>query len=205
MKPLQSVLVLGSHKFECLRKELDEANEKTKQLVQEKAFIQRASERQKEQFEVLSKLEDDLAKQVSKNKMLTVELGRPINLHRWRKLQDNNPEKWAIIEKVHRLQKQVIISTDKLTSQSSILESKKKQLAKLQKEVSCQTSADEIRSQLSQMKASYHSLSKEIKTNELVLHQRAESAEALKAEIIELEKKRMEVKAAYIVSVIHNR
>lgn len=205
MKPLQSALVLGSHRFECLRDELEQAHQKTKQLEEEKAFIFRASERQKDQFEVLTRLEDDLAKQVSKNKMLTVELGRPINLHRWRELQDKNPEKWATIEKVHLLQKQVITSTDKLTSQSSMLESKKKLLAKLQKELSGQTSVDAIRTQLSEMKAAHQAMNKEIKENELVLHQRAESAEALKAEILELEKKRMDMKAAYIVSVIGNR
>jgi hypothetical protein len=52
------------------------------------------------------------------------------------------------------------------------------------------------------MKASHQVLSNEIKANESILQHRAEAAEALKAEVVELERKRMELKTAYIVSVI---
>lgn len=202
IKPLQSELALGSHRFTCIKEELDAAKQRTIELLEEKQFIQKVADRQKEQEEVLAKLEDDLAKQVGRNQVLTVELGRPMNLHRWHGLQNTNPEKWNMIERVHKLQKQVIASTDKLVSQSSILESKKKLLAKLKQEFSNQASVDSIKSQLSQMKANCHQINNEIKANELVLQQRAENAELLKAEVVELEKKRMELKTDYIVSII---
>jgi chromosome segregation ATPase len=204
IKPLQSELALGSHKFTCLKEELDDANQKTPLLLDERQFIQKVYDRQKEQQEVLAKLEDDISKQAGKNQVLTVELGRPINLHRWRELQVTNPEKWAMIERVHNLQKKVVLSTDKLASQSSILDSRKKLLAKLKEDVSQRQSLDSIQSQLRQMKASHQVLSNEIKANESILQHRAEAAEALKAEVVELEKKRMELKTAYIVSVINS-
>ena len=109
-----------------------------------------------------------------------------------------------MIEEVHNLQRKVVSSTDKLASQSSILDSRKKLLAKLREDVSQRQSLDSIQSQLRQMKASHQVLSNEIKANESILQHRAEAAEALKAEVVELEKKRMELKTAYIVSVINS-
>lgn len=201
-KPLQSELTLGSHRFTRLRGELDAAQQKMQELLEEKEFIGQRYDRQVEQNEVLAKLEDDLAKQIGKNQVLTVELGRPINLHRWRELQTTNPEKWAIIEKVHKLQKQVIGSTDKLSSQSSTLESKKKLLDQLKREVANQASVDSIKSHLAQLKSDCSKINKEIKANDMILQQRADATEALKAEVVELEKKSMELKTAYIVSVV---
>jgi hypothetical protein len=202
MKPIQSALVVGGHKFSSLKEDLKQANDKTQQLLDEKQFITNVSERQKEQNEILCKLEDDLTKQVGKNQILTLDVGRPLNLHRWRHLANANPEKWALIEKVHRLQKQSISSMDKVTSQSSIMDEKKILLAKLKQEVTSQASIDSIKSQLSQLKITHQNITKEIKANELVLQERAEHAESLKAELLELEKERMEMKTAYIVSVI---
>jgi hypothetical protein len=91
---------------------------------------------------------------------------------------------------------------DKVTSQSSILDEKKILLAKLKQEVTSQASIDSIKSQLLQLKITHQNITKEIKANELVLQERAEHAESLKAELLELEKERMEMKTAYIVSVI---
>ena len=204
IKPLQSSLVLVGHRFSRLRKDLKSAHEETKHLIEKNQFFRRVSERQKEQHEILASLEDKLTKQVGKNQILTVELGRPINLHRWRHLKNAEPEKWVLVEKVNALQKQVIKSTDKVTSQSSQLESKKTVLAKLVQEVSKQTSVKDIDYQLSDMKDRHEEINKEIKANELLLQQRADFTEALKADIIQLEKKRMEIKTSYIVSFINS-
>jgi hypothetical protein len=171
-------------------------------LLDEKQFIQKVYDRQKEQQEILAKLSDDLSKQLLTNQVLTLELGRPINLHRWRQLQVSNPEKWALIEKAHGLQKRILSSTDKVASQSSVLYSRKRLLTKLKQDMSQRQSLDSIQSQLLEMKETHQILLNTIKANDVVLQQRAEEAEALKTDVLELEKRRMELKTAYIVSVI---
>lgn len=201
-KPLQSAISLGSHKFSCLKNELEDANKKTKHLLDEKQLVINTSDSQKERIQILERLEDDLSKQMGKNQILSAELGRPINLHRWRSLQNSHPDKWALMERVHKLQKQMIFSTGRVASQSSKLESKKKLLSKLKHEVSSHESIDNIKSQLLQMKAQHQNLATEIKKNEKVLKQRANIANTIKLDIVDFEKKRME-KTAYIVSVIN--
>eukprot|EP00804_Cyclotella_cryptica_P022441 CCRYP_015086-RB/>CCRYP_015086-RB protein AED:0.28 eAED:1.00 QI:0/0/0/1/1/1/2/0/896 len=202
MKSLQSALELGSHRFTCLKKELEEAHQRNQELLDENRRMNEMFEIQKEQSEFLAQLEYDISRQRGKNQLLAIEVGRPINLHRWRHIQNSDPVKWSLIEKVHKLQKQVISSTDRVASQSSIIESKKKLLAKLKHEVSNQSSVESIKSQLLRLKSNYQELNKEIKVNDLELQQMVEKAECLKGEVLQLEKKRLEMKSAYIVSVI---
>jgi hypothetical protein len=202
MKPLQAALVIGSHRFSCLKEDLEAAHAKTQHLLAENRHMRLMSEKQEEQSDVLAQLERDLTNQIGKNQVLTVELGKPVNLHRWRHLQNSDPERWSVIEKVHKLQKQVILSTDKVTSLSSKLASKRNLLANLKHEVSHQVSIDSIEHQLEQISSNCADISKEIKINGLELQARADNAEVLKNEIVQLEKKRMNMKSAYIVSVI---
>ena len=202
MKPLQAALVIGSHRFSCLKEDLEAAHAKTQHLLAENRHMRLMSEKQEEQSDVLAQLERDLTNQIGKNQVLTVELGKPVNLHRWRHLQNSDPERWSVIEKVHKLQKQVILSTDKVTSLSSKLASKRNLLANLKHEVSHQVSIDSIKHQLEQISSNCADISKEIKINGLELQARADNAEVLKNEIVQLEKKRMNMKSAYIVSVI---
>jgi hypothetical protein len=85
------------------------------------------------------------------------------------------------------------------------LETKKKLLSKLQKETSNQENAEKIRDQLTRIKSELHTLSKEIKAKDVVLRERVDVAETLKCELADLDRKRMELKADYIVSVISGR
>lgn len=233
MKPQQNALARGEDQYRWLKGELEAANARTKLLREEKERVSALLKSQREQQDIIAALEQDLARQIGKNQTLAVELGRPINLHRWRYLQQSDEHKWQLIEWVHKLQKQVISSTDKgkrcqqqilfnmnaynsslscsfhpclsVTSQSSVLETKKKLLSKLQKETSNQENAEQIRDQLTSIKSELHTLSKEIKAKDVVLRERVDVAETLKCELADLDRKRMELKADYIVSVISGR
>jgi hypothetical protein len=109
----------------------------------------------------------NLSRQIGKNQVLAVELGRLVNLHRWRHTQNSDPVKRRLIENVYKLQKQVLSSTDKVTSQSSMMESKKKLLIKLKHEVSNQASVESIKSQLVRRKSNHQEVNEEIKANDL--------------------------------------
>lgn len=113
MKPQQNALARGEDQYRWLKGELEAANARTKLLREEKERVSALLKSQREQQDIIAALEQDLARQIGKNQTLAVELGRPINLHRWRYLQQSDEHKWQLIEWVHKLQKQVISSTDK--------------------------------------------------------------------------------------------
>ena len=188
-----------------LKDELETAQVKTKHLLEERKSVQRLLEKQREQNEILAALEHDLSKQYDKNSALAVEIGRPINLHRWRYLRDKAPKEFMMLEKIQNLQRQAIEATSRITTHTSSLEKKKNILSKLRKDISGQESVDDMSQGLMRLKSEFHALNKEIKSQETELQKRINKAKEFNLEILKLEKIRMEMKADYIVSVIGGR
>ena len=49
-------------------------------------------------------IESDLTREKIKKTFLSAELGRPINVHRWRKLEGSDPARWAQVQRLQALQ-----------------------------------------------------------------------------------------------------
>ena len=77
------------------------------------------------------KLESDLQKEKAKIRALTEELERPINIHRWRALEDRDPEKWALIQRTHSLQRRVLEARDELRARDEALRAAEAEFAAL--------------------------------------------------------------------------
>jgi predicted nuclease with TOPRIM domain len=57
----------------------------------------------------IAEMERELVEEKLRVKALSDELRKPINVHRWRRLQDTNADAYAMIKRVRELQKQLII------------------------------------------------------------------------------------------------
>lgn len=185
-----------------LQNELDATSAKTSRLLDEKDSAQCELRRQEEQEKILADLEQGLREQLDKNTVLTVEIGRPINLHRWRVLREKAPEQFMMLERIHSLQKKAIACTDKLASQSNRLGRKNDTLAKLRLEVSTQQSPHDLRDQLLGLKSECRHLAQTIQTQGEELQIKVEQAESINKETVRLEKRRMEIKAGFLVSCL---
>lgn len=75
-------------------------------------------------------------------------------------------------------------------------------LSKLRNIVSCHQSVDYMRSHLSSLKSELNALNAEMKVLEKQLKERIDQAADLNSDIVMLEKKSMNLKANYIVSVV---
>ena len=51
---------------------------------------------------------------------------RPLNLHRWRKLEGSNPQLYAMIGKVHELRKRVIQANTDVANRDALIQQKEK-------------------------------------------------------------------------------
>jgi len=189
-------------RYNTLQHELKIAKETSGDLENERLSMIELKRGQIERKEILAALEHDLTRQRDKNSALTVEIGRPINLHRWRYMKDQDPERYLLLERVHDLQRKAISTTDRIVAQTSKHDEKKRQLSKLTNDVSSQQSVDEMKLRLLGLKSKLKSLSNETKSSELALLARIEEAAHIKLDLIKMEKESMHKKADYLVSVI---
>jgi predicted nucleic acid-binding Zn-ribbon protein len=192
-------------RFHQLEEALETTKAKTNKLLDEKERAQELIESQGKQNEILVALENDLENQLYKNAALSVEIGRPMNLHRWRFLRDKAPQQFSMLESIHNHQRQAIDLSQRIANQTCTLERSKVEFSKLRKTVSCHQSVDDLQSRLSGLKSELNALNTGMKLLEKQLKERIDQAADLNSDIVSLEQKSMDLKAKYIVSVVSGR
>ncbi len=71
-------------------------------------------------------LEKELLEQQQKAKFLEEELAKPLNVHRWRKLECTDPETYELIQKIQSLQKRLIAKTEEVSEKDVLIQEKEK-------------------------------------------------------------------------------
>jgi chromosome segregation ATPase len=77
------------------------------------------------------RLEADLRGEKTKIRALTEELERPINIHRWRTLADRDPERWALLQRVHALQKRLVEARDEIRGREALITERERAYAEV--------------------------------------------------------------------------
>ena len=191
-------------RFHQLEESLESTKAMTIRLSDEKKRIQELIERKGKHNNDLVSLENDLAKQLFKNSALLVEIGRPINLHRWRFLREKAPQKFSTLESICNRQRQASQLTHRQASQEKAIERSEVALTKLRETISCHQSVDDMKSHLYGLKSEVNAMDTEIKVCEKELQERIVQAANLNKMIVSLEKKVVDMKTHYIVSVVEN-
>lgn len=57
---------------------------------------------------------------------MSEELENPLNYHRWRKLEGNDPDTWEMLQKIQTLQKRLIRQTEAVVERDVIIQEKEK-------------------------------------------------------------------------------
>jgi len=66
-------------------------------------------------------LEQELLEQKQKAKYLSDELEKPLNVHRWRKLESTDIETYELIQKIQSLQKRLIAKTEEVSEKDVLI------------------------------------------------------------------------------------
>mmetsp|Transcript_2945 Transcript_2945/g.4010 ORF Transcript_2945/g.4010 Transcript_2945/m.4010 type:complete len:179 (-) Transcript_2945:60-596(-) len=66
-------------------------------------------------------LEQELLEQKQKAKYLQDELEKPLNVHRWRKLESTSIETYELIQKIQSLQKRLIAKTEEVSEKDVLI------------------------------------------------------------------------------------
>ena len=69
-------------------------------------------------------IESDLTRERMKKTFLSAELGRPINVHRWRKLEGSDPARWSQVQRLQELQTNVIEKTQEVMDKDILIQEK---------------------------------------------------------------------------------
>lgn len=69
-------------------------------------------------------LESELTREKMKKTFLSAELGRPINVHRWRKLEGSDPARWAQVQRLQELQNQTIKKAQEVAEKDILIQEK---------------------------------------------------------------------------------
>ena len=93
------------------------------------------------------RLQRELLQERTKIKALSEELERPLNVHRWRKLEGSDPQRYDQIRKVQALQKTLIEKTDEVVEKDLLIQEKEKLYIEL-KQILARQPGQEVAEQL---------------------------------------------------------
>lgn len=131
IKILQSTLTKGEVQYRnkemAVRKDMEE-------VANQKAIFDQLSQR----TDMVSKLkheihtlENALTQEKIQVRALSEELENPINVHRWRKMKETDPDTYELLQKIHALQRRLIKKTEEVAIKESELKDREKKIERL--------------------------------------------------------------------------
>ncbi|VDM16853.1 unnamed protein product, partial [Hydatigera taeniaeformis] len=110
----KSVLDKGEAQFNKVLEDLRIVREEICATRREKAMLQASATKMDELKREVIRARKELSREQVRCKALEDELKKPINVHRWRKLEGSDPSSFEMIKKIHSLQKRLIGKTEEV-------------------------------------------------------------------------------------------
>ena len=141
-------------------------------------------------------LQKELLEQEQKEKILNQELEKPMNVHRWRKLECTEPEIYEKIQKIQSLQKRLIAKTEEVQEKDVLIQEKEKLYVEL-KNILAKQSGPEVAEKLSTYQQNLKERTKQLREMASELKSYQSQVNAYKFEIERLDKEIGDVKKSY--------
>ena len=141
-------------------------------------------------------LQRELLEQQQKAKTLTEELEKPMNVHRWRKLEGTEPDTYEMIQKIQSLQKRLIAKTEEVQEKDVLIQEKEKLYVEL-KNILAKQSGPEVAEKLTVYQQNLKERTKQLRemANELKNYQ--SQVNAFRFEIERLDRETANIKNLY--------
>ncbi|EUB62976.1 Coiled-coil domain-containing protein [Echinococcus granulosus] len=143
----KSVLDKGEAQFNKVLGDLRRVREEICATRREKAMLQANATKMDELKREVIKARKELSREQVRCKALEDELKKPINVHRWRKLEGSDPSSFEMIKKIHSLQKRLIGKTEEVLEKEIQIQKKERLYVEL-KQVLARQPGPEIAEQL---------------------------------------------------------
>lgn len=144
----------------------------------------------------IHRLERELLHEQSKIRALTDELERPLNIHRWRKLEGSDPERYDMIRKIQNLQKRLIKLNEEAAAKDVMIKEKENLYVQL-KNVLARQPGPEVAEQLATYKQNLKEKQQQRRAMEQELQMYKSQMNQYKREIKDIQKEMLKLKAAW--------
>ncbi|KAK2530612.1 Cfap58 [Columba guinea] len=197
IKIQQSVLNKGETQYRQRMEDIRLLKLETKKLRREKGILGRTAANVEDLRQEVQHMRKELLREQTRCKVLEEELENPLNVHRWRKLEASDPSTYELIQKIHRLQKQLISKTGEVTEKELLLQEKEKLYVEL-KHVLARQPGPEAAEQLQLYRRALREKTKQLKVLSSELNMYESQSQEYKHEIERLANELMNVKKKYL-------
>ncbi|XP_052459253.1 cilia- and flagella-associated protein 58 [Carassius gibelio] len=142
-------------------------------------------------------MQRELLKERTRCRALEDELGNPLNVHRWRKLEASDPSSFELIQKIHSLQRRLIAKTQEVVEKELQLQEKERLYVEL-KHILARQPGPEAVEKLQVYQRTLREKTKQLKVLTAELNMHESQSEDYKYEIERLAHELQEVKKKYL-------
>ncbi|XP_029375725.1 cilia- and flagella-associated protein 58 [Echeneis naucrates] len=157
----QSILSKGDFHYNLRMEDIRLLKLEIKKLRHKKNILDRTVPNTEDLRQELFHLQRELLRERMRSSILEDQL-KPINIHRWRRLEGSDPSKYELIQKIQSLQKRLIAKTQKLEEHELLLQEKEKLYVEL-KHILAQQPGPEAAEQLQQCQWTLRERTKKLK------------------------------------------
>ncbi|XP_047199497.1 cilia- and flagella-associated protein 58 isoform X1 [Hippoglossus stenolepis] len=144
----QSILSKGDFHYNQCMDDVRLLNLEIKRLRRKKSIMDKTVPHTKDLRREMFHLQGELLRERTRNSVLEEQL-KPINIHRWRRLEGSDPGKYELIQKIQALQRRLIAKSQELEEHELLLQEKEKLYVEL-KQIMARHPGPEAAEQLQQ-------------------------------------------------------
>ncbi|XP_069719950.1 cilia- and flagella-associated protein 58 [Phaenicophaeus curvirostris] len=197
IKIQQSILNRGETQYRQRMEDIRLLKLEIKKLRREKGVLGKSAANVEELRQEVHHIQKELLREQARCKTLEKEVENPLNVHRWRKLKASDPNTYALIQKIQRLQKQLISKTDEVVEKKMLLQEKETLYVEL-KRVLARQPGPEATKQLQIYQYTLREKTKQLKVLSSELNMYKSESQEYKYEIEQLGKELLNVKKKYL-------
>ncbi|NXJ90815.1 CFA58 protein, partial [Corythaixoides concolor] len=197
IKIQQSILNKGETQYRQRMEDIRLLKLEIKKLRREKGILGKSVANVEELRQEVHRVRKELLREQTRCKLLEQELVNPLNVHRWRKLEASDPSTYELIQKIHRLQKQLISKTGEVIEKELLLQEKEKLYVEL-KHVLARQPRPEAAEQLQLYRHTLREKTKQLKALSSELNMYESQSQGYKYEIERLANELLNVKKKFL-------
>ncbi|NXO72462.1 CFA58 protein, partial [Phainopepla nitens] len=197
IKIQQAILHRGESEYRQRMEDMRILKLEIKKLRREKGILGKSVANVEELRWEFNHMQKELLREQTRCKILEEELQKPLQVHRWRKLEASDPTTYELILKVQRLQKRLINKTGEVIEKEFLLQEKEKLYVELRRVLARQP-GPEAAEQLQQYRNILREKTKQIKALSSELSMCETQSREYKQEIERLNNELLEVKKKYL-------
>ncbi|XP_010021080.1 PREDICTED: coiled-coil domain-containing protein 147 [Nestor notabilis] len=197
IKIQQSILNKGENQYRQRMEDIQLLRMEIKKLRREKGILGKSVANVEDLRQEIHHMRKELLREQTRCKVLEEELENPLNVHRWRKLEARDPSTYELIEKIQRLQKQLITKTGEVIEKELLLQEKEKLYVEL-KHILARRPGPEAAEQLQLYRHTLQEKTKQLKVLSSELNMYESENQEYKHEIERLGNELMNVKKKYL-------